>query len=94
MRRGNEYRKIIFVIVLVTIAMVLSGCASQSNSPEYQTPGFLMGIVHGFIMLFSLIGSIFMDIRIYSVPNSGILYDFGYLIGASLFLGGSGASTR
>ena len=41
----------------------------------------------------SLSGSLFTDVRIYSFPNSGGWYDFGYLIGASLFLGGSGASS-
>jgi hypothetical protein len=35
-----------------------------------------------------------MDIRMYSFPNSGVMYDFGYLIGASIFLGGGGASSR
>jgi len=53
-----------------------------------------MGIVQGFCIFFSLIGSIFMDIRIYAFPNSGGFYDFGYVIGASMFLGGGGASAR
>jgi hypothetical protein len=53
-----------------------------------------MGIVHGFTIFFSLVGSIFTDYRIYSFPNSGGWYDFGYFLGASMFLGGSGASSR
>jgi|GEM_PF-5247349 len=51
-----------------------------------------MGIVHGFCILFSLIGSIFTDFRIYAFPNSGGWYDFGYFIGAAMFLGTGGAS--
>ena len=31
---------------------------------------------------------------IYAYPNSGWWYDLGYLIGASAFLGGGGASAR
>jgi hypothetical protein len=46
-------------------------------------------LVHGFISLFSLIGSIFWDIRVYAFPNSGSWYDFGFVLGAGLFYGGS-----
>jgi len=45
-------------------------------------------------MLFSLIGSIFTDVRIYAFPNSGGWYDFGFFLGAASFLGGGGASAR
>jgi hypothetical protein len=50
--------------------------------------------VHGFTILFSLIGSTFTDYRIYAFPNSGGWYDFGYFLGAAMFLGGGGASAR
>ncbi|MDQ3583821.1 MAG: hypothetical protein M3495_20450 [Pseudomonadota bacterium] len=43
--------------------------------------------------MFSFIGSLFTDIRMYQFPNSGVWYDFGYLLGASMFLGCGGAST-
>jgi hypothetical protein len=52
-----------------------------------------MGLWHGFIIFFSLIGSIFTDIRVYAFPNSGGWYDFGFVLGAAAFLGGSGASS-
>ena len=41
----------------------------------------------------SIIGVI-TDIRIYNFPNAGGWYDFGFLIGASMFLGGGGASAK
>jgi hypothetical protein len=50
-----------------------------------------MGLVHGFCIFFSLIGSIFTGVRIYEFPNSGGWYDFGYSLGAAAFLGGGGA---
>lgn len=71
-------------------AAILSACATQPAPSAPSSPGFL----HGFTILFSLIGSIFTDYRIYSFPNSGWWYDLGYLLGASAFLGGSGASAR
>lgn len=80
-------------IVLLTSGLAAAGCAYQPAPSAYDPPGFFMGLLHGFIILFSFIGSLFTDIRIYSFPNSGAWYDFGYVIGAAMFLGGSGASS-
>ncbi len=86
-------RAAIFLGIVIS-ALILSACATQPHPSAYEPPGFWMGIVHGFMILFSLIGSIFADYRIYAFPNSGGWYDFGYFIGASMFLGGGGASAR
>ena len=43
---------------------------------------------HGFVSLFSLIGSLFFDTRIYGFPNSGSGYDVGFVLGAAVFYGG------
>lgn len=55
-------------------------------------PGFFSGLFHGFLMLFSLIGSVFTDVRVYAFPNGGFWYDLGFVIGASAFLGGGGGA--
>ncbi len=86
----HRHRVLLF---LVLAALAAAGCAHQPVPDSYSPPGFFMGLFHGFIILFSFIGSLFTDIRIYSFPNSGGWYDFGYLIGAGIFLGGSGASS-
>jgi hypothetical protein len=54
-----------------------------------ELPGFFSGFLHGFLIIFSFVGSLFTDVRIYSFPNAGRWYDFGYLIGAILFIGGA-----
>jgi hypothetical protein len=83
------------VPMLALTSIVLTACAHQPPVPsEGDLPGFFTGLLHGFIMLFSLIGSLFTDVRIYAFPNSGGWYDFGFFLGASLFLGGSGAGAR
>ncbi len=69
-------------------------CAEQTVEEVENPDRFLKGLLHGFIILFSFIGSLFADFEIYSFPNSGVLYDFGFLLGASIFFGGSGASSR
>ena len=83
-----------FLLALVLSAAVLSACATQPHPSAAQPPGFWMGLLHGFTIMLSLIGSIFTDYRIYAFPNSGGWYDFGYFLGASMFLGGGGASAR
>ena len=80
--------------VLVLAAAILSACATQPPPQAFDPPGFWSGIFHGFTIFFSLIGSIFTEHRIYSFPNSGGWYDFGFFLGASMFLGGGGAGTR
>jgi len=80
---------------LVLSALVLSSCATQPVSTGNDLPGMWMGFVHGFISLFSLIGSAFWDIRVYAYPNSGGWYDFGFVLGAGCFFaGGGGGSAR
>jgi hypothetical protein len=75
----------LFTIIIALI--VLSSCATKSGSIS-STPGFLHGLFHGFIMLFSFIGSLFTDYTIYAFPNSGVWYNLGFVLGAMMFFGG------
>jgi hypothetical protein len=80
-------------ILIAAASMILTACATQptpSDFSAFNPPGFFMGFVHGFISIFSLIGSIFWDIRIYAFPNSGGWYDFGFVLGVMAFFGGGG----
>lgn len=53
--------------------------------------GFLLGLWHGFIALFTFIISLFSDsVGVYEVYNSGGWYDFGFVLGAMMFFGGGG----
>lgn len=82
------------VALFVLVAVILSACATQPLPQDFDPPGFWAGLFHGFTILFSLIGSIFTENRIYAFPNSGGWYDFGFFLGAGMFLGGSGAGSR
>jgi hypothetical protein len=75
-------------------ALLLQSCATQPSPEGFAPPGFLSGLLHGFLILFSFVASLFTDYRIYAFPNSGGWYDFGYLLGAMMFLGGGGAGAR
>jgi hypothetical protein len=82
-----------FISIFIT-ALIFSACAHQPQPIAFEPPGFFSGLWHGFIILFSLIGSVFSDIRIYAFPNSGIWYDFGFFLGSFAFLGGASASQQ
>jgi len=82
------------LILFLIAALAIAGCASQPEPVAWDPPGFFSGLWHGFIILFSLIGSIFTDARIYAFPNSGFWYDVGFFLGASAFLGGGAAGAR
>jgi hypothetical protein len=88
--RSKSRRRLCFC-TLTVLALVIAGCATQPKPMDAGLPGFFSGLLHGFLILFSFIGSLFMDVRIYNFPNSGVWYDFGYVIGASIFLCGLGS---
>ncbi len=69
---------------------LLAGCARQAADAVSQTPdtpGFLLGLWHGFIFPVAWIFSLFEpQVAVYAVPNNGGWYDFGFFIGV-VFLG-------
>lgn len=87
-------RSVIYLFALLAVSLFVSGCATQSVVPAGNPPGFLHGLFHGFIILFSFILSLFTDYEIYAFPNTGGWYNFGYLLGVMIFFGGGGAGTR
>ena len=86
-----KWRGLAVLLLLLALALSLASCATQTVPNVHKPPGFLMGLLHGFISLFSLIGSLFFDIRIYGFPNSGSGYDVGFVLGAAVFYGGIAA---
>jgi len=82
------------LIVVLFAGLLFTGCAKQSLGNITDPPGFLKGLLHGFILLFSFIASLFTDYEIYAFPNAGGWYNFGYLLGVMLFFGGGGAKAR
>ena len=93
-RHNRLRRNLALVLTAIGVTALLAGCANQPPPTSFDPPGFFSGVLHGFTIFFSLIGSIFMDVRIYSFPNSGGWYDLGFFLGASAFLGGSAAGSR
>lgn len=85
-------------LLLIVATFALSACAAtQSDAAVTQaadTPGFLLGVWHGFIFPVAWVVSLFMsDVAIYAVPNNGGWYDFGYFVGI-VFLGVGARKSR
>ena len=93
-QRISRKTRLTYFIVISCIMVLISSCAHQPVTNSYDPPGFFSGLLHGFLIFFSLIGSILTDVRIYAFPNSGGWYDVGFFIGAASSLGSAGASTR
>ncbi|MGE5562408.1 MAG: hypothetical protein ACM3ZV_03780 [Bacillota bacterium] len=69
-------------------AIALSACAAtqQADAVAPDTPGFWLGLWHGFIFPVAWIVSLFArQVAIYAVPNNGAWYDFGYFLGIVVF---------
>jgi len=71
------------IILLAVISLLLTGCtfAGDSSAITQGTPGFIMGLWHGIIAPYTLIVRFFLDIHMYAIPNTGIGYDAGFLLG-------------
>ncbi len=71
--------------------LAVAGVNSKYNLPGAEPAGFWAGFWHGLICPITFVVSLFHPgVRIYESNNSGRLYDFGFLIGASGSLAGSG----
>jgi len=87
--------------IIVLISLMLSSCAPGPNTvqktadEEGQIAGFWRGLWHGLISPITFIVSLFSrSVNIYEVHNSGSWYNFGFVIGAGLFLQGGILGSR
>jgi hypothetical protein len=94
-------KKLAAVTQVLFLVLTLTACAPGPNTAE-KTPdegghiaGFLSGLWHGFISPVTFIISLFTkNIRIYEVHNNGGWYNFGFVLGAGLFLQGGILGSR
>lgn len=75
--------------------LAVAGENSKYKLINAQPAGFFAGFWHGLIVPFTFIISIFNpNVRIYETNNRGLLYDFGFILGASSSIGGSGSQVN
>jgi len=75
-------------LLALPACLALTACAAtqQADAVAPGTPGFLLGLWHGFIFPVAWVVSLFAPkVAIYAVPNNGGWYDFGYFLGIVVF---------
>ena len=87
------------LVSALALALVAASCAGPN--PLVGTPGaqgvagFWMGLWNGLTCLITFVISVFnANVHVYEVHNNGVWYDFGFVLGASISLGGGGRSSR
>ena len=85
------------VALLAVVVLMLGACAAGPSSltgtadADGDVAGFWDGLWHGIIAPITFIVSLFTDnVTPYDVNNTGGWYNFGFLLGAGVSLGGSG----
>ncbi len=94
-------KRLFFVSIVILAVLLLAGCAAGTN-PTVDIPdvdgnsvGFWSGLWHGIISPVTFFISLFSDnVNIYEVHNSGNWYDFGFMFGVSIILGGGGRAAK
>ena len=87
-------QKMFVLFVILTLFAIFLSCAAGPESRFVDEPaGFWAGLWHGFICVITFIISLFTNsVRMYEVSNTGGWYDFGFILGACIALGGSGGA--
>ena len=90
-----------FLVAFIAL-FLLASCTAGPNSSEDvanaagKIAGFWYGLWHGLISPITFVISLFSkNISFYEIHNNGGWYNFGFILGAGITLGGSGkASSR
>jgi hypothetical protein len=91
----------VVLLLLALLLLALTSCAPGPNAQEGVTAqgteiaGFWLGLWHGVIAPITFIVSLFTDtVNVYEIHNNGNWYNFGFVLGAGVLLGGGGAGSR
>jgi len=95
-------KKRLFLVSIAILSIVLlAGCAAGNNpavdvpDDEGKSDGFWSGLWHGVISPVTFFISLFSDnVNIYEVYNSGNWYDFGFMFGICIILGGGARGAK
>jgi hypothetical protein len=81
----------LILVLIIVVASCVPGPNDSEKTPNAagRTAGFWLGIWHGLISPVTFVISIFSkNVRLYEVHNNGGWYNFGFVLGAGLFLSG------
>lgn len=85
------------ILILIGITLLISGCATHvgfEQASKMDSLGFWYGLIHGLILPFSFILSLFDDsVSIYAIYNNGAWYNLGFILGVSTTFSGTAKAT-
>ena len=85
----------IAALCLLTACAGAAGPNTVASGSAGHASGFLAGLWHGVIMPVTFVVSLFSkQVNIYDVHNDGAWYNFGFVLGAGVLLGGGGRGGR
>jgi len=87
----KKYAALLFLLVLLFSLSCAPGPNKLAKTADGKgkVAGFWLGIWHGLIAPITFIVSVFSDkVSLYEVHNRGGGYNFGFVLGAGLFLSG------
>ncbi len=91
--------KKVLVILSLFISLIAISCNAGPNTVVNsansigEVAGFWQGLWHGLIAIVTFIISLFKDtVSVYEVHNNGAWYNFGFILGMIIILGGGGKS--
>ena len=94
-------KRLFFVSIAILAIFLLAGCAAGTNptvdvlDADGKSADFWSGLWHGVISPVTFIISLFTDnVNVYEVHNSGNWYDFGFMFGISIILGGGAGGAK
>ncbi len=94
-----QMKRLIPLVIVLTL--LLAACAAGANPEVGATTvdgdiaGFWTGLWHGLIAPITFVISLFTDnVNLYEVHNNGNWYDFGFILGAAMSLGGSSRGAK
>ena len=92
--------KKVLVILSLFISLIAISCNAGPNTVVNsansigEVAGFWQGLWHGLIAIVTFIISLFKDtVSVYEVHNNGAWYNFGFILGMMIILGGGGKGT-
>jgi hypothetical protein len=90
-------RQAVVIAGAVAMLAVLSACVATQPATvmNADSPGFIQGLWHGFILPVSFVVSLFTEqVSVYAVPNNGPLYNLGFVLGVIVLGIGARSSKR
>jgi len=86
----RQATRLIALAALALLLAALAGCAAGSERFVDEPAGFWIGLWHGLIVVITFVISLFTDsVGVYELNNSGNWYDFGFMLGLLISVGGT-----